>query len=65
MVGAYYCQFCNEPIWDLLHCCAKKYDYEWIKAGYGTMEWSEDTICWRDDIFSLTPSLIKELIWQL
>ena len=31
MSGEYYCEFCNAPIWDSLHMCTEKYDYEWDK----------------------------------
>ena len=28
MSGEYYCVFCSKPIWDSLHKCVQKYDYE-------------------------------------
>lgn len=32
MSGEYYCEFCNEPMWNSLHMCKEKYDNEMAKV---------------------------------
>ena len=38
----YQCPFCNEWVYDWLHCCEGKHRSDWIEASYNTMGWGKE-----------------------
>lgn len=42
MSDNYQCPFCNEWVYDWLHCCEGKHHSDWIEAEYETMGWDKE-----------------------
>ena len=51
----YQCPFCNEWVYDSLHCCEGKHKNDWIEAEYETMGWDKG-----QEFVDVVEPLIKE-----